>query len=282
MSWSWESTGGNLQGRRSMGSSFSTLRSATLNYHWPLFNLVGHSSLYMRAEKTLVELEAYVGNVTRSCQELRRRKDYCKCSRAKGGPFLETGTCIYHTESEIQAQYIVLHALERRDQDRKLIHDVFSSTAYLERGTGHRATKTLMHRRANFVFRVCWFVRIGVPVVNDVAGSLGSRLHDLLIDPFPDCWHPFSLTQIFGTRCQDKDLQDMLGMRHSLHRRRVCLGIQKIKDKEEDEVRTEAGQYFRALGLQFAVLVHHSVRSDLFRWERVTYFLTDELKDHGR
>eukprot|EP00903_Cladosiphon_okamuranus_P006154 g6055.t1 len=34
----------------------------------------------------------------------------------------------------------------------------------------------------------------------------------------------------------DKDLQDMLGMTHPLHRRRVCLGIQKIKDKEEEEM----------------------------------------------
>lgn len=29
----------------------------------------------------------------------------------------------------------------------------------------------------------------------------------------------------------------MLGLTHPLHRRRVCLGIQKIKDKEEEEVR---------------------------------------------
>lgn len=35
---------------------------------------------------------------------------------------------------------------------------------------------------------------------------------------------------------KDKDLHDMLGMAHPLHRRRVCLGIQKIKDKEEEEV----------------------------------------------
>lgn len=37
-------------------------------------------------------------------------------------------------------------------------------------------------------------------------------------------------------RAKDKDLHDMLGMSHPLHRRRVCLGIQKIKDKEEEEV----------------------------------------------
>ncbi|CAM9280710.1 unnamed protein product [Ectocarpus sp. 6 AP-2014] len=34
---------------------------------------------------------------------------------------------------------------------------------------------------------------------------------------------------------EDKDLHDMLGIEHPLHRRRVCLGIQKIKDKEEQE-----------------------------------------------
>lgn len=38
-------------------------------------------------------------------------------------------------------------------------------------------------------------------------------------------------------REKDDDLQDMLGVAHPLHRRRVCLGIQKIKDKEEEEVR---------------------------------------------
>lgn len=32
----------------------------------------------------------------------------------------------------------------------------------------------------------------------------------------------------------------MLGLTHPLHRRRVCLGIQKIKDKEEEEVREHA------------------------------------------
>lgn len=38
-------------------------------------------------------------------------------------------------------------------------------------------------------------------------------------------------------RCdKDNDLRDMLGVSHPLHRRRVCLGIQKIKDKEEEEV----------------------------------------------
>lgn len=36
---------------------------------------------------------------------------------------------------------------------------------------------------------------------------------------------------------KDKDLHDMFGMAHPLHRRRVCLGIQKIKDKEEEVVR---------------------------------------------
>lgn len=42
------------------------------------------------------------------------------------------------------------------------------------------------------------------------------------------------------SREKDKDLHDMLGMAHPLHRRRVCLGIQKIKDKEEEEVRAYA------------------------------------------
>ncbi|CAN0096130.1 unnamed protein product, partial [Ectocarpus fasciculatus] len=35
---------------------------------------------------------------------------------------------------------------------------------------------------------------------------------------------------------EDKDLHDMLGIAHPLHRRRVCLGIQKIKEKEEEEM----------------------------------------------
>ncbi|CAN0123526.1 unnamed protein product, partial [Scytosiphon promiscuus] len=35
---------------------------------------------------------------------------------------------------------------------------------------------------------------------------------------------------------KDKDLHDLLGMGHPLHRRRVCLGVQKIKDREEEEM----------------------------------------------
>ncbi len=48
-------------------------------------------------------------------------------------------------------------------------------------------------------------------------------------------------TPIDSFREKDKDLQDMLGIGHPLHRRRVCLGIQKIKDKEEEEVSNKAG-----------------------------------------
>lgn len=43
-------------------------------------------------------------------------------------------------------------------------------------------------------------------------------------------------------REQDKDLHDMLGVAHPLHRRRVCLGIQKIKDKEEEEVSKQGSE----------------------------------------
>lgn len=35
---------------------------------------------------------------------------------------------------------------------------------------------------------------------------------------------------------EDQDLQGMLGMGHPLHRRRVCLGISKIKEAEVEEV----------------------------------------------
>lgn len=38
-------------------------------------------------------------------------------------------------------------------------------------------------------------------------------------------------------KLEEKDLQHMLGMAHPLHRRRVCLGIQKMKDTETEEVR---------------------------------------------
>lgn len=50
----------------------------------------------------------------------------------------------------------------------------------------------------------------------------------------------FSRAKVDGAlllKLEDNDLQHMLGMTHPLHRRRVCLGIQKIKDTEAEEVR---------------------------------------------
>lgn len=44
---------------------------------------------------------------------------------------------------------------------------------------------------------------------------------------------------------QARDLQDMLGISHSLHRRRICLGIQKIKEKEYEEVLFDAADFHR-------------------------------------
>lgn len=51
-----------------------------------------------------------------------------------------------------------------------------------------------------------------------------------------DCFLPRSLPSTWHVVRKDQDLSTMLGIMHPLHRRRVCLGIQKLKDAEAEEV----------------------------------------------
>lgn len=56
----------------------------------------------------------------------------------------------------------------------------------------------------------------------------------------------FALAKVDGAlllKLEENDLQHMIGVVHPLHRRRICLGIQQMKDTEAEEVSgTQIGQ----------------------------------------